>query len=431
MDVFSLDEFVINQYEKFSRSFTKIKSPEIKSKVDWLYNNKRFWPEPLLQINPHYAAGNSIQNLIKDGELDPDFAGIFRDKMGLADKTDPTLKLHKHQEQAISFAKGHQSYVVTTGTGSGKSLCFFIPIIDEVLKSKKNGGGKKTRAIVIYPMNALVNSQVKELESYLGPATDSQVTYARYTSQDDQKAREHIRANPPDILLTNFMMLEMLMTRQDKMDRDVLNNCEGLQFIVLDELHTYRGRQGADVAMLIRRLRSRIGCPDNPPLCIGTSATMASEGEESEKNEAVSRISSQIFGVKIGPDAIVTETLKRVTNPRKKCDSSLAGLREAVEDAAKGDVANGRTNDVFFDDPLAIWVETRIGLKNLEKKPERAKPISLKEAADALSEDCDLSYENCEQALKNALIGYWLLLNHKFIFKMLRNHPMNYQRAKK
>ena len=406
MDVFNLDHFVIEQYKAFSRSFTKIRSPEIASKVDALYDDKRFWPEPLLQINPHYASGGSIRDFVKGGILEPECLDIFTDKWGSADQEDPTLKLRKHQEQAISFAKERQSYVVTTGTGSGKSLCFFIPIIDAAIRAKKAGGGAKTRAIVIYPMNALANSQAKELEGYLGSATGGLVTYARYTGQESAEDRELIKANPPDILLTNFMMLELLMTRQSDLDRKVLQNCEGLQFIVLDELHTYRGRQGADVAMLMRRLRSRIGDPKSPPLCIGTSATMASEGAQHEKNEAVARIASQIFGADIGPDAVVTETLKRVTNPIKIGSSGLPGLNEAVQQAAEGEVAIGLKNSDFFDDPLAIWVETKIGLKNVETKPERAKPISLEDASNSLSQDSGLPVELCATALRETLIGY-------------------------
>lgn len=406
MDVFNLDQFVIDQYKAFSRSFTKIKSYEISSKVNALYDEKRFWPEPLLQINPHYASGGSIRDFVNGGLLQTECADVFKDKWGPAGQSDPSLKLRKHQEQAISFAKERQSYVVTTGTGSGKSLCFFIPIIDAAIRAKKAGGGAKTRAIVIYPMNALANSQAKELEGYLGSATGGLVTYARYTGQESNEDRELIKANPPDILLTNFMMLELLMTRQSDLDRKVLQNCEGLQFIVLDELHTYRGRQGADVAMLMRRLRSRIGDPKSPPLCIGTSATMASEGAQHEKNEAVARIASQIFGADIGPDAVVTETLKRVTNPLKLGGKSLPGLAEAVQAASQGNVAQGRKNSDFFDDPLAIWVETRIGLKNVETKPERAKPISLEEAAKTLAVDCDLDEGVCAQALREALIGY-------------------------
>ena len=118
------------------------------------------------------------------------------------------------------------------------------------------------------------NSQREELIKYLGDS--GPVTFARYTGQEDQDERERIKNHPPDILLTNFMMLEMLMTRQSELDTQVIRNCDGLQFLVLDELHTYRGRQGADVAMLVRRVRERMA-PDQLQ-CIGTSATMASGG---------------------------------------------------------------------------------------------------------------------------------------------------------
>ncbi len=84
------------------------------------------------------------------------------------------------------------------------------------------------------------------------------------------------------------MMLELLMTRQDELDRKVIGNCVGLRFLVLDELHTYRGRQGADVALLVRRVRERLA-PDTLQ-CIGTSATMASEGSVRNKQEVVASV---------------------------------------------------------------------------------------------------------------------------------------------
>src|SRR5262249_4181077 len=89
-------------------------------------------------------------------------------------------------------------------------------------------------------------------------------TFARYTGQETRDERTLIGETKPDILLTNFMMLELLMTRQDELDQTVIENAQGLDFIVLDELHTYRGRQGADVAMLVRRVRDRL-CRDRPP----------------------------------------------------------------------------------------------------------------------------------------------------------------------
>ena len=123
-------------------------------------------------------------------------------------------------------------------------------------------------------MNALANSQMEELKKYRGMMPGA-FTFARYTGQEDDEERLRIADSPPDILLTNFMMLELILTRYDaECDRTIVKNCQGLNFLVLDELHTYRGRQGADVAMLVRRLREHLNAPN--VFCIGTSATMRS-----------------------------------------------------------------------------------------------------------------------------------------------------------
>ena len=406
MDVFDLDASVIDRYRAFARSFTKIRSPELNEKVNDLYGTKRFWPEPLIQLNPHFATGGSIQDFVNAGDLEPECAEIFRAIAAPGSEGDETLKLHKHQEQAVGYALNKRSFVVTTGTGSGKSLCFFIPIIDAAIKARKAGEPHRTRAIVIYPMNALANSQMEELKRFLGSGQPHIPTFARYTGQEGSDERERIRDNPPDILLTNFMMLELLMTRQNELDRKVIENCEGLGFVVLDELHTYRGRQGADVAMLIRRLKARIADPERPPVCVGTSATMASEGPVEEKTAAVAGVASKIFSAEIGPDAVVTETLRRVTDPTRSGERELPGLAEAVEAAAEGGVGSQLTNEELGGNDLAIWIETRIGLKNVNQKPERASPISLEKAAGDLSEKCGLSSASCTAALRNALIGF-------------------------
>ena len=137
------------------------------------------------------------------------------------------------------------------------------------------------------------------------------VTFARYTGQETNEERERIAKNPPDILQTNYVMLELLMTRFVETDKAVRQHAAGLRFLVLDELHTYRGRQGADVAMLIRRVRERF---NEQLLCIGTSATMASEGSAKERNAIVANIASRLFGVPVSADNIITETLEPVTN---------------------------------------------------------------------------------------------------------------------
>jgi hypothetical protein len=100
MDVFDLDERALDQYAKFARSFTKIRSSEIQIKVDQLYQERRFWPEPLIQLNPHYEGGGSIQDLVGEGGLAPECARIFCDQRAMSDDSDRSLKLRRHQEQA-------------------------------------------------------------------------------------------------------------------------------------------------------------------------------------------------------------------------------------------------------------------------------------------------------------------------------------------
>jgi Lhr-like helicase len=408
MDVFSLAKSLTFSYADFARSFTKLRSREIIEKVDSLYGKQRFWPEPLLQLNPHYESGGSIQQLVSPlGGLDPACAGIFLDHRAKPEEKDKTLKLRKHQEQAIGLALARKSYVVTTGTGSGKSLCFFIPIIDAILKARKTDKKPKTRAIIIYPMNALANSQIEELKKFLKDAPASaKVSFGRYTGQESHDERIAIKKDPPDILLTNFMMLELLMTRQSELDRTVIENCRHLQFVVLDELHTYRGRQGADVAMLMRRLRARVGDPNHPPLCIGTSATMASEGGEEERNRLVSEVASKLFGTTIDKDAVVTETLRRATDPNRSAQQGLPGLSDAVLRAGTPGSYSGLSNAQIANDDLAIWIETQLGLQDVEKKPRRAHPLSVQKAIQQLAEDSGCSRTESEAALRNSLLEF-------------------------
>jgi hypothetical protein len=188
----------------------------------------------------------------------------------------------------------------------------------------------------------------------------------------------------------------------------VIENCRGLQFIVLDELHTYRGRQGADVAMLMRRLRARCGDPRHPPVCIGTSATMTSDGSEEDRNKIVSDVASRLFGTRIERDAVVTETLKRATDPARSADHGLKELADECERAVASEAFFGCSNDALRDNPLAIWIETRLGLRYEGSKPMRATPLSIKEAADALAKDSGCAVKTCAAVLKTALLAFSL-----------------------
>lgn len=395
MDIFELDRSLIDRYAKFARSFSSIRAPEIQKQIDSAYDQHRFWPPPLITINPRYEEGASIDRLVSDRILDTELNRIF----AVGERREP-IRLHRHQERAVAKAQLGESFIVTTGTGSGKSLCFFIPIIDAVVRARRAGEEPRTRAIVIYPMNALANSQLEELEKFVGSSgVDKKLrpTFARYTGQENESRRQEIAALKPDILLTNYMMLELLLTRQDELDQSVIENAHGLEFLVLDELHTYRGRQGADVAMLVRRVKDRLS-GKKKLLCIGTSATMSNAENDEARNAAVAEVGSKLFGEPMGPNSIIDEHLARVTDPTIHGSSLGKSLRDAVTAQVPSNISN---NDLFAH-PLACWVETEIGLIEGEKLRRRP-PMTIADAADKLALTTQLDAKECSEALAHIL----------------------------
>src|SRR5690606_36346062 len=153
--------------------------------------------------------------------------------------------LYHQQVEATELARAGPSYVVTSGTGSGKSLAYFLPIIDSLLRQPPTGD--RVAALIAYPMNALVNSHVVALES-LKSAFERRtgrpfpVTFAKYTGETTGAARDELRQHPPQIMLTNYVMAELMLVRPE--DQRFLDRTGGgLRFLVFDELHTYRGRQ--------------------------------------------------------------------------------------------------------------------------------------------------------------------------------------------
>ena len=406
MDVFDLRERLVSDYREYTRSFIKIRDPRINEFVDGILHAEGFWPEPLLQLNPTFRPGGTIDDLVEQGILHPECARIFRIGKSDTDHRGRQLLLHRHQRDAILKAKEGRSYVLTTGTGSGKSLAYIVPIVDRILRS---GSGRGIQAIVVYPMNALANSQTEELGKFIDkgyPEGESPVRFARYTGQERDDAREAIRADPPDVLLTNYMMLELLLTRSE--DRALVRAAQGLQFLVFDELHTYRGRQGADIAMLIRRCRHAFG---NDLLCVGTSATMASGGSSEEQNLEVAKVSQSLFGVPFTPEQIVSETLERAT---PEIDVEAPPVRDRIRDAVTAGEAPPDDYDEFRGHPLASWIESTFGVREeagtgrlLRQVPRRlaGDPAEAgRSAAAELSELAGGDSDRCAEVLRA-----WLL----------------------
>ncbi len=398
MDVFNFRDRLIGDYESFTRSFTRPRAGDIKTYLQAQYDAGVFWPAPLIQLNPSFVSGGSVEQLVEEHLLHKECARIFRAGKS-SDSIGVTLRLHKHQEEAIRAAQRKESYVLTTGTGSGKSLSYFIPIVDHILRERAAGQNKpRVSAIVIYPMNALANSQREELTRFLNlgyPGGKGPVTFARYTGQESSEERDEIARNPPDIILTNFMMLELMMTRQDEVDKAIVRAASGLKFLVLDELHTYRGRQGADVALLVRRVRAAL----NPDLlCVGTSATMATEGTPEERNGVVAGVASKLFGTNVSANNVITETLQRVTvgDEIPKADALKEALTAVLPASADFEILKAH--------PLAVWVELNLGLRQEAGKWVRAKPRTVLDAAKELAKTTGIDSKHCLSQLEKFLL---------------------------
>ncbi|MFN8124676.1 MAG: helicase-related protein [Thermoleophilia bacterium] len=178
---------------------------------------------------------------------------------------------------------------------------------------------------------------------------------ARYTGQEDRKTRDEIRLDPPDVILTNYVMLfELLLTRPYERSHQEASN---LRFLVLDELHTYRGRQGSDVAMLVRRVREASGVKHLQ--CVGTSATLAGPGTPAEQRAQIATVASRLFGTDLPPDNVVGETLRRSTAERDVTDPGFIGELTSRVSSPAGPPADLAA---FRADPLASWLEDRVGI---------------------------------------------------------------------
>jgi ATP-dependent helicase YprA (DUF1998 family) len=294
VDVFDLRQRLVDDYANFTRSFVVIRDEQISARVDEELAGGLLWPHPIVQLNPAFEPGGMIDELVDEGVLHERCRQIFRRDKNAENPDGQPLRLHRHQREAIEAARRGGNYVLTTGTGSGKSLAYIVPIVDHVLRA---GTGRGIQALVVYPMNALANSQLGELEKFLSigpPGSTNLVSYRRYTGQEDQEERDAILQSPPDILLTNYVMLEYMLTRP--FDSPVVKAAQDLRFLVLDELHTYRGRQGADVALLARRVRE--ACNAERLQHVGTSATLAGAGTLEEQRREVARIPRSSSGTR-------------------------------------------------------------------------------------------------------------------------------------
>ena len=402
MNVFDTHAKIISDYASYIRSFINIADPAIRQTVDVALAEGKLWPQPLLQFNPSYAMAGSVTEIASTGVLHGAVTDIFKG-----------YTLYRHQVEAIKLGTAGQDFVVTSGTGSGKSLTYIASIFHRLLGEPQSKG---VTAVVVYPMNALINSQTNEFKTYKenyekSTGQDFPITFGQYTGQEKEEARKAMRENPPQVLLTNYMMLELLLTRvQERSIRDAIY--ENLRFLVFDELHTYRGRQGADVAMLIRRILAQ--CKRHTT-CIGTSATMVSVGSLASQREQVAQVATTVFGRQFRPNQVVNETLTRslafsgtLPNRQSLAQGITAGIDTNSDEASLRShpvfVPTGSTSGEFISRPRAIALR-EFGPLNVIYHNGRKYRVSQLVVQDAES--------SLTEAKISAKAGYYLIGDQK------------------
>ena len=332
---------------------------------------------PFLEKSQSYKKGKPMENL----RLHPQTVETIQSRLGKEGS------LYQHQTEALGLVLDGQNALIATGTSSGKTLCYQIPILDDLVGDTSPG----LRAVIIYPLNALVNDQLSEWEQILQKHPN--ITFARFTgqtpaSQEEYETRlreqmeqelkekepdlssyelqcktqnklakdpknrlnhrEAIRQKPPHILITNFSMLEYLLERP--VDAPIFENAQ-LRFLVLDEIHAYRGIQSTEIAFLIRRLKERLR--PKQLACIGTSATIGDKTEES--GAKARKFAADIFGepfVESNPIRGETENPKlylpsHCPSPAQYCEAANAWRDgKSMQEVLKKLGVFGETNDL-------------------------------------------------------------------------------------
>lgn len=297
--------------------------------------NKTVSNGPWLETNDVFKSGLSINQLIDAGVLSLLFRNLESGKPNskLYNKCLPIDRpLYLHQEHAIRSIVNGNNAVVSTGTGSGKTNCFLIPVLNELLREKESGTlSPGVRALFIYPMNALANDQMKNIRKILmyypditfgvyNGGTENEeadaisvyeamfsgdpVPELRHRLKNELLSRDEMKDNPPNILLTNYAMLEHLLFRPKD---DVLFSKSDFKFVVLDEAHVYSGATGIETSILLRRLRARITSKKDTQFIL-TSATL---GNSSDSDDDIIKFANNLCGVDFNKGNIIRATREK------------------------------------------------------------------------------------------------------------------------
>ena len=234
-----------------------------------------------------------------------------------------------HQLRAWEAAEAGRSFMVTSGTGSGKTECFMIPMLNDLLRSNKPGD-TGVRAIVLYPLNALIDSQKERLGAWMDPLAN-RLSYALYNRHMPDTVpgpkrrgaqileRRAMRQAPPSLMVTNVTMLEYMLMRAQ--DRPILEKSQGtLRWIVLDEAHSYVGAQAAEMALLLRRVRDAFGVAPEDVRLAATSATI---GEGKENRETLRKFLADLAGLNPSQVEVIEGQERAPILPTEDADAPL------------------------------------------------------------------------------------------------------------
>jgi ATP-dependent helicase YprA (DUF1998 family) len=310
VDVIAASTLLSATYRRYLRSLLPVRDPALAAALaERIADSPLLTKGPILEATPPYRTGASLRDLIADGVLDPAFARLGGPALPL------DRPLYLHQEQAIRKAAAGRNLVVASGTGSGKTECFLLPVLSALTAEHAAGTlGPGVRALLLYPMNALANDQVRRLRQLL--AGNPQITFGRYTGDTPERAqegaslfeelnpgelrlpgellsREEMRESPPHLLLTNYAMLEYLLLRPADLDLFEGKHGGHWRFVVLDEAHVYDGARAEEVGMLLRRLRERVG-----RAAIGGRAgfqVIATSATVGDRPQAVTEFAAKLF----------------------------------------------------------------------------------------------------------------------------------------
>jgi DEAD/DEAH box helicase domain-containing protein len=300
---------------------------------------ERFLSEPANYIKgPWISVAMPFRQAVKtDGTFEQPFTRV-------------PLRFAPYHHQMTAFGRlsgaNPRSTLVATGTGSGKTESYLWPILEHCRISNGKPGIK---AILIYPMNALATDQARRIARAIaeipalngvraGIYADAEPNYPTdaMTADDVITRRAAMRANAPDILLTNYKMLDYLLLRASDQPLWARNTPETLRYLVVDELHTFDGAQGADLALLIRRLKHRLGTPGEHLICVGSSATLGS-GEEAAAE--LRTYAGTIFGESFDETSVIREIRQTpaevLRDPEYTDWPEASAVEKAIEQATR------------------------------------------------------------------------------------------------